>query len=454
MKRWISAFLLVIGSANALAWALEKPYEPKWESLDRRPIPAWYDEAKFGIFVVWGIYSVPAWAPKGEYAEWYGNRMLDQTHPIYKFHRGTYGEKFAYPDFVTRFTAELFHPQEWAEWFKASGARYVVMTANYHDGFCLWPSSYQWNWNSTDIGPHRDLVGELTEAVRKTDLKMGYYYSLYEWYHPAYRNRIEEYVEKHLHPQFKELVQRYRPSIIFADGEWDQTSQVWQSEKLLAWLYNESACRDEIVVNDRWGKETRGKHGGYYTSEYGQIHGGQFPNEAFRRHKWEENRGMGASYGFNRNESIRDYKSATELIRLLIDILSLGGNLLLDVGPTADGRIPVIMQERLLEIGEWLQVNGEAVYGTKAWRVNAEGDHVRYTAKGDSFYAFCLGWPGKELRLAAPKAAGDVQVTMLGLKQDIPCRRESDGLHIKVPQLTIDQLPCRHAYVFKLKGVE
>lgn len=428
-------------------------YEPTWESLDRRPCPEWFDNGKFGVFVVWGIYSVPAWAPKDQYAEWYWNRMTNKTHPVWKFHVETYGEDFAYQDFVPHFTAELFEPDRWADLFKKSGARYVILTANYHDGFCLWPSPYSWNWNSVDIGPHRDLVGELTEAVRARGLKMGYYYSLYEWYHPLYRTNVSEYVEEHLHPQFKDLVDRYKPSLIFADGEWDQPSEIWRSTELLAWLFNESPCREEVVVNDRWGKETRGKHGGYYTSEYGQVHWGQKPGESYMRHKWEENRGMGSSYGYNRNEDISDYKSATELLHLLIETVSKGGNLLLDVGPTADGRIPVIMQERLIRIGEWLEVNGEAIYGTRMWRETSEGNLIRYTAKEDAVYAIALRWPGRELVLSAPEPAGDTAVSLVGWDKPLVWREEGGKLHINVPSLSVEEVPSRHAFVFKLTGV-
>ncbi|RJP28507.1 MAG: alpha-L-fucosidase [Candidatus Omnitrophota bacterium] len=439
--------LFIIPTIDASA---ETRFEPNWQSLDSRPTPAWFDEAKFGIFVVWGPYSVPAWAPKGEYAEWYWWRINNPNDPTYAFHRKTYGENFRYQDFLPDFTAELFDPNEWADLFVRSGAKYVVMTAQYHDGFCLWPSPFAWNWNSVDVGPHRDLVGELTAAVRARELKMGYYYSVYEWYHPLHLTDIPRYVDEHFHPQVKHLVETYKPDILWADGEWTQSSEVWKTPNLLAWLFNEAVCRKTIAVNDRWGNDCRGRHGGFYTTEYGK----HTDVEMTVHHKWEENRGMGSSYGYNRNENIDDYNTATQLIHLLVDMVAKGGNLLLDVGPTADGRIPVIMQQRLLEIGEWLNVNGEAVYGAQAWRAVAEGEKIRFTAKGDSVYAICLDWPGAELALSTPKSTNDTSATMLGCPTPLQWNEKDGMLCIKVPRLTIDQLPTRHAYVFKLTNVK
>lgn len=471
--RSVAVAAVALGCVISVAFAQEIIHEPTWESIDSRPCPQWFDEAKFGIFVVWGVYSVPAWAPKDQYAEWYWNRTKVENHPIRKFHITTYGKDFTYQDFVPMLKAELFDPDGWAELFARSGARYVVMTAQYHDGFCLWPSPYAWNWNSVDIGPHRDLVGDLTKAVRAKGLKMGYYYSLYEWYHPLYNSDVKRFVTEHLHPQLKHLVETYKPSILWADGDWEQSSETWRTPELLAWLFNESSSQDEIAVNDRWGNDCRGRHGGFYTSEYG----GHTPAEMTASRKWEENRGMGSSYGYNRNENIDDYNSAAQLIHLLIDTVSNGGNLLLDVGPTADGRIPVIMQQRLIEIGEWLRVNGEAIYGTSPWREVEDGkliEHkhrvkvitkkgwktrdeqvksVRYTAKEDAVYAIALCWPGRKLVLSAPQPTGDTAVTLVGWDGPLAWQKEGGKLHIEVPPLSVEEVPSHHAYVFKLTGV-
>ena len=234
----------------------------------------------------------------------------------------------------------------------------MVMAANYHDGFCLWPSPYSPGWNAKETGPKRDVLGEVTAAVRKRGMKMGIYYSLYEWYHPLWLSDRTRYVNEHFLPQIKDVVTKYSPAFIFADGDWDMPdSKKWRSEEFLAWLYNDSPCKNDVVVNDRWGG-VRGKHGDIYESEYG---GGNFPPT----HPWQEDRGMGSSYGYNRNEDIHDYNTRGQLLQMLAKCAGNGGNLLLNVGPTADGRIPVIMQERLLQIGQWLKVNGEAIYGTR-----------------------------------------------------------------------------------------
>ena len=434
-------------------------YEPTWESLDSRPTPDWFTNAKFGIFIHWGVYSVPAWAPMDQYSEWYYKRLEDEKKkteggPTLTFHNKVYGKDFEYKDFAPLFKAELVDPDQWADFFVRSGARYVVLTSKHHDGYCLWPSEQSKGWNSVDVGPRRDLLGELTESVRKRGLKMGFYYSLYEWFNPLYMSDVNRYVNGHMVPQFKDVVKRYKPSIIFSDGEWEHPGSTWKSKELLAWLFNDSPCRDEVVVNDRWGKGERSVHGGYYTTEYGKTYGKAEKDEMSAAHPWEENRGMGASFGFSRREPIDEYKSATELIHLLINLVSRGGNLLLDIGPTDDGIIPVIMQERLVQIGQWLEVNGEAIYRTRAWRAESEGDSVYYTSRDNAVYAICLNWPGDELVLNTPKPSARTLITLLGHEGNLEWSHENGRLLIHIPQLTVDEVPCRHAYVFKLRNIE
>lgn len=347
-------------------------YQPNWSSLNKRKIPEWFHQDKFGIFIHWGTYSVPAYAPvipnSGySYAEWYWYRMVEKQKDFMAFHNKVYGKDFLYPQFEKSFKAELFNPDQWADVFKKSGARYVVLTSKHHEGYTLWNSAeadrnWERPWNAVTGTPKRDLLGDLTNSVRSAGLKMGYYYSLYEWFNPLWLRNKKEYVDSHMIPQFKDLVTRYQPSIIFSDGEWDLSDTAWRSEELLAWLFNESPVMKEVVVNDRWGKNTREKNTGatYTTSEYGSGMNADVI--------WEESRGIGHSYGYNRNEQLNDYKTGRDLILILTDVVARGGNLLLDIGPTGDGRIPVIMQERLLEIGDWLKKNGEAIYNTTAWK--------------------------------------------------------------------------------------
>lgn len=377
-------------------------YESNWKSIDSRHVPDWFADAKFGIFIHWGIYSVPAYARKKELAEWYGvhiNEQYNDTNPnasathedILAHHKKFYGENFRYENFVTGFTAENFNADEWVELFERAGAKYMNLVSKHHDGFCMYKSDYAWNWNSVDIGPGRDFCRELKDACDKRDVRFGVYHSLYEWYNPLYKKDPEKYALEHLIPMLKELITKYEPATLFTDGEWDQHSDVWHSTEFLAWLYNESPVKDYIVPNDRWGKDTRGAHGGNFTTEYGNI--GVYGEVITDEEKpVEECRGIGGSFGWNKYETAEDYLKADELIKMFVDLVSRGSNLLLNIGPTPDGRIPVIMQERLLQMGDWLNVNGDGIYGTRKYLVKDDGD-LRYTKKGGEIFVFSMKFP-------------------------------------------------------------
>ncbi|HEX2976699.1 MAG TPA: alpha-L-fucosidase [Bacteroidales bacterium] len=444
-------------------------YSASWESLDKRPVPAWFEDSKFGIFIHWGVYSVPAWGPTGDsigvydkYSEWYWNKLTNQGSKVNKyfkqFHNSTYGPTFKYQDFAPMFKAELFDPDKWAQVFKESGAKYIVLTSKHHEGFTLWPSAQSWNWNSVDVGPHRDLCGELTASVKRAGLHMGFYYSLYEWYNPTYRSELNSYVDNHMIPQMKDLVTRYTPDILWTDGEWDKPSSGWKSEQFLAWLYNESPVKENIVVNDRWGKETRSKHGGIYTTEYGLI-GEKEGIDNSVPHPWEECRGIGTSFGFNRTEGLSDYSTAEQLVKLLVSTVSAGGNLLLDIGPDADGTIPVIMQQRLLEMGEWLKVNGDAIYGTRAFirtkkeeGINTEANKtIFFTMKGGNVYVICTEWPKNGITLNNVKTSGQVKATLLGSGKPASVKTSGGSVMLTPPALTPDDHQL--AYVFKVSGI-
>jgi alpha-L-fucosidase len=490
MKNFITIFLFFIFPVYVILGQVK--YEPTWESLDSRPVAGWFSEAKFGIFIHWGPSSVPSWSPKGTYEEWYLYWLTTQSifgngnytgQEIPDFHKNTYGESFNYIDFARLWKAELYDPLQWAELFKKSGAKYVVMTSKHHDGFALWPNDHAtesrgYFWNSVTAGPRRDLVGDFMKAMKEAGLKAGLYYSLYEWYHPWYMERLEKYVTEYFHPQFKELVTRYKPDIIYADGEWEQDDTYWKSTELLAWLFNESPVGNSVVINDRWEKGQRHNHGGYYTTEY-------LREEVDFDKPWEEIRGMGLSFGYNRNEDIEDYNSAQELILMLVDIVCQGGNLCINVGPTAAGKIPVIMQERLIQIGEWLQVNGEAIYGSSKWERSyqwsegdrnfnllkeghayVEGDYILkqtvdpdegkavkeifFTSKGEDLYAIVPEYPKGKLVIRDVRPRSDTKVTLLGYQPGLTYRYTDGNLEIDVPYLTIDELPCYHAWCFKI----
>jgi len=472
----------------------QKKYEPNWESLDSRPIANWFPDAKFGIFIHWGPYSVPSWSPKGTYEEWYLKWLTGQSifgngkftgQEIPEFHKQTYGDNFNYIDFGKAWKAELYDPVKWAEIFKKSGAKYVIMTSKHHDGFALWPNKHAsksrgYHWNSVETGPRRDLVGDFIIAMKDAGLKAGLYYSLYEWYHPWYKEGLDKYVTDYFHPQFKELVTNYKPDLIYADGEWEKDDNYWKSTELLAWLFNESPVKDSVVINDRWEKGQRHKHGGYFTTEY-------LREEVKFVKPWEEIRGMGLSFGYNRNEDIEDYNTAQELILMLIDIVCQGGNLCINVGPTAAGKIPVIMQERLLQIGEWLEVNGEAIHGTSKWDKSyqwsegsrdfqlikeghsyVEGDYILkqtvdqvegkavkeifFTRKGNDIYAIVPKFPKGKLVIKDLKPQKNTKVTLLGHKSDLTLTYVNGNLVIDVPLLSIDEVPCYHAWCFKISN--
>lgn len=482
-------FLLLAIAAGSLQGQTQ--FAPTWESLDQRKTPEWFVDSKFGIFIHWGPYAVPSYAPVGTYAEWYWHRLArgpvheGKPNPTYQFHERNFGQDFAYSGFAPLFRAELFEPEAWAELFRKAGARYVVLTSKHHDGFALWPSTHadkSWGrpWNSTAIGAKRDLLGDLTDAVRAKGLHMGYYYSLYEWFNPLWEKDRKRYAVEHMHPQFKDLVTRYKPSVIFSDGEWDMPSEDWKSPELLAWLYNESPVKTEIVVNDRWGKETRHHHGSYFTTEYAAG----MESDA---HAWEENRGMGFSYGYNRAENLADYRTGREFVLMLIDLVSRGGNLLLNVGPTADGRIPVIQQQRLLEIGEWLDQNGEAIYGSRAYQQTRQwsqgvvpkletGEHmVKYdvldfidhqkqgearieaffTRKGDDLFAILPRWQGNEFILKQMRVADGTKVSLLGEAGTLRWKAKGGGIAVQMPAYPGATQPGsarNHAWVLKLEG--
>ena len=511
-KILIASFLLAALSASC---ADENVYEPTWESLDSREVPGWFPDAKFGIFIHWGLYSVPAWAPRGTYSEWYWHAKdgdqsgkhaaaVGRAGAVNEFHNRVYGKDFAYSDFRDQFTCELFDPAQWAAVFKRSGAKYVVLTSKHHDGYCLWPSkeastSFGMPWNSVDSGPGRDLVGELTDAVRaEGGIKMGLYYSIWDWFNPYWpeaeqpttgakrKMKLPEegrkkYMREVMAPQFKEIVNKYQPALIFSDGDWWMDDEKWETKPLLAWLYNNAPNKDEVVINDRWGK-VRKKHGGYFTTEYGS-------GFADPKILWEENRGIGKSFGFSREEKLDDYNSAELLICMLCDIVSRGGNFLLDIGPTADGRIPIVMEDRLVAIGKWLDVNGEAIFETRRWKTDcqwSEGDIYEYskeefhkgvpdpilemaklpkagqarkecyfTAKGDTVYAMITLIPDSgKFQIDDIELGADSQVTMLGFGDALAVEKKGTGIEVTLPTFNPTRLPCEHIYTLKITSAK
>jgi alpha-L-fucosidase len=426
---------------------------PTWESLAAHRTPQWFEDAKFGIFIHWGVYSVPAFCDTSTYSEWYQHWLDTNAHGGLerRFHEANYGADFAYRDFAPLFRAELFEPAQWAEVFRRAGARYVVLTSKHHDGFCLWPSAVASEvrghpWNSVETGPRRDLVGELTQAVRAAGLEMGLYYSFMEWHNPLFESDRAAYVEKVMRPQIEELVTRYAPTVFWPDGEWNHPDTLWRSTEILDWIYRNHPDPERLAVNDRWGSGLRGRVGDFSTTEYGSL--GNSAGAMRSDRIFEECRGIGHSFAYNRAEGYDLYDSRDEAVQRLIETVGRGGNLLLDIGPTADGRIPLIMVDRLLAIGRWLDRNGDAIHGTRGSPF-ASTPWGAATVKGEMLYLHLFGWE-EDLELRVPGIENQVRAAWLlhdPKRRPVPFER---GAH----ELTFDlagRLPCEHATVLALQ---
>ncbi len=406
-------------------------YEASLESLNKHPLPQWYGDAKLGIFIHWGLYSVPGWAPlihpehdftspdyitHNPYAEWYLNSMRLDGAPTQAYHREHYGADYDYYNFAPVFDREIqkWKPDTWAKIFHDAGAKYVVLTTKHHDGFTLWPSSTPNPKLPTDRQhASRDIVGELATAVRDQGLRMGLYYSGgYDWTfvpgpiripadYEAVKPQSEAY-GKYADAHVRELIQRYHPAVLWNDIDYPPEYQTL----------------DKISLT-----------------------------------KWEECRGLGRSFGYNRAEGEAETIAPADLIHLLVDIVSKNGNLLLDVGPEADGTIPDVQMDRLRVLGAWLQKNGEAIYGTHPWKravgETADGISVRFTEKGSTVYATLLSQPKTTtvtLKSLSPKAGS--QINLLGESGSLVWSQQGDDITVKLPST----LPGRYAYVLKITG--
>jgi alpha-L-fucosidase len=446
-------------------------YLPTFESIATHPVPAWYQDAKLGIFVHWGLYSVPGWAPRGAdiddqvatagwesmfannpYAEWYQNTLRIGDTPTRRHHVETYGRGFAYDDFAPMFrqAAEGCDPDGWATLFEQVGARYMVFTTKHHDGFLLWPSQNTSPRKPGRFACERDIVVDVTEAARAHHLRVGLYYSGgLDWtfneqpvrtYMDVYSTIVQDpafvsYATTHWH----ELIDRYAPSILWNDIG---SPLAFDVAGLMAAYYN--AVPDGLV-NDRWGQRLPDHvpgpremfmsppagHYDYTTPEYASY-------AQVTQHKWEATRGIGRSFGYNANEGADDYLSITELVRSLVDIVSKNGNLLLNVGPMADGTIPDLQRDRLLGLGAWLDVNGEAIFETRPW-LSAEGrcgdgTRVRFTQREDALYAILLATPAtRDVLLEDLLAADGTEVRLLGQPDPLIHRQAAGGLQVTLP---------------------
>ncbi|WP_436924139.1 alpha-L-fucosidase [Halosimplex amylolyticum] len=461
-------------------------YEPTWASLDAHPVPEWYHDAKLGIFIHWGAYSVPAWAPTdaeitasdgSPYAEWYPYYMYAEGSETREYHRERYGEDVEYDDFVDQWDAENWDPERWADLFADVGARYVVLTGEHHDGFPLWDCAYTAH-DAAERGPERDIVGDLAATVRERDLRFGAsYHANYNYYqsgfggpegHPAFpRGPLgepettpgREYVD-YMNAKHRELIRKYDPDILWFDTPTADSDHL-RTKELIAEFYDDAAERDRgVVVNDRAGVDAIGTtidpdsdpaeiHGDFFTPEYHTL------DEVSDR-KWEACRGIGHSFGYNRAEDESDHLSTGELVRTFVDVVSKNGNLLLNVGPKADGTIPSLQREPLRGLGAWLDVHGEAIFGSRPW-ATAEDDRsavpVRYTWRDESLYATAFEWPDDDLSLTGPIPSGAVpgEATLLSADGPTTCEviSDRDGVTVTLPERPAHN----HAFVVRFDGV-
>ena len=307
------------------------------------------------------------------------------------------------------------------------------------------------------------------------------YYSLYEWFNPLWKADPKKFANEHTWPQMMELINTYQPDVFWTDGDWDAPAETWKSQEFLSWLYNDSPVKDKIVVNDRWGTGIRFKHAGIYTPEYQ-------PDLDFEDHYWEESRGMGFSYGYNREEDAWDYNSAQSLVLQLVDKVSRGGNFLLDIGPDEHGKIPPIMQERLLQVGEWLKVNGEAIYGTSRWKTASQWSEGRqdyqpkkedwktggdlmlkltvdpdpgyavkevfytYNAKTNSLYAILPRYPDtKKITLQNVALPAGTKISLLSTNEKLDWRPEDNHTVVTLPEYNPNKIKAPYAYTIKIE---
>lgn len=468
-------------------------YKDTWESLSQYRVPDWYKDSKFGIFIHWGVYSVPAFG-----SEWYSRNMYIQGSWEYNHHIETYGahKDFGYKDFIPMFKAEKFSADEWCDLFKQAGAQYIVPVAEHHDGFQMYKSEVS-HWNAYDMGPHKDIVGELSESARRHGIVNGASsHRVEHWFFMGHGKEFESDItddekygdfyypampEPNHHDLFSkptptkeyledwlvrccEIVDRFQPKIIYFDW-WIQHSAVKPYlKKFAAYYYNRAEEWGGGVINY--------KHDAFmFGCAVVDIERGQFADA--KPFIWQTDTAVAKnSWCYTENN---DYKSPREIICDLVDIVSKNGRLLLNIGPKADGTIPDEDKHILLEIGKWLSVNGEAIYGSAVWRYAAEGPtkveegqfadgndknytsrDIRFTVNNGCLYATVLSYPEngevciESLREAdasrLPLFHGIIKdVDVLGFSEKPEFKRDEKGLHIKT-----NTVKSEYPVVFKI----
>ncbi len=460
------------------------PYQADWASLEKQSVPAWYLDGKFGIFIHWGVYSVPAFG-----SEWYPRNMYVQGSKEFQHHLEAFGPQatFGYKDFIPQFRAEKFDPDHWAELFKKAGAKFVVPVAEHHDGFAMYDCGLS-DWCAAKMGPKRDIIGDLSKAIRKrglvfglsshraehwwffsdgmkfdSDVKDGRFAGLYGPARPKSTMPDKEYLDNWL-ARTCELVDKYQPQLVWFD--WWIEQPVFQPylQRFAAFYYNRAAqWHQGVAINYK--NNSFAEKAAVLDLERGQL-------AAIRPLFWQTDTSVSKnSWGYVAKQ---DYKTVGSVVGDLVDIVSKNGALLLNIGPRPDGTIPEPEEKVLLEIGQWLDLNGEAIYGTRPWAVFGEGptkvaegmftdtkraaftsQDIRFTSKGDVLYAIALAWPGeqlvvKSLAKSSPLVHGRISdVQLLSHEGKLEWSQTEEGLIVKLPE----KKPCEHAFVFKISGL-
>ncbi|GAA3881246.1 alpha-L-fucosidase [Tessaracoccus defluvii] len=398
-------------------------------------MPDWYRDAKLGFFIHWGLYSVPAWAtahgPGGvlaedaythhQYAEWYGNTVRIAGSPTWERHQRVFGTGTSYEDLADLWHAEAFDADAFVSELVGAGARYVIPTTKHHEGFCLWDTPTT-AFNSVRRGPRRDLISELHDATRAAGARFGVYYSgALDWHVSDFPpiesdtdlfrfRRHDKLFSRYSAAQLTELVEKFSPDVLWNDIEWPDGGKDDDDDSLAALFRRYYAAVPDGVINDRWGVP----YHGFLTREYSHVPDIMEP-------VWEATRGLGYSFGYNQDEDASRSMSGAQLIRLLVDVVSKNGNLLINVGPRADGSIPELQLAAMRELGRWMGLNGQAIYGTRPWRRAGEpaGAPRAYTTTGETVHVHLLDPAVGELELPAELTGRGVGVWSGGIAAEL-----------------------------------
>ena len=406
----------------------------------------WWREARFGMFIHWGLYAVPAGEYKGQRSEHVGEWIMEWANI----------PRVEYEKFASQFNPVKFDAREWVSIAKNAGMKYIVITSKHHDGFAMYDSKIS-NYDIVDATPyHRDPIKELAAEAKKQGLKFCFYYSIVDWHYPAAYvdapgkdptagNRTtklkpsgkEEYLN-YMQGQLRELITKYDPAVLWFDGEW----QDWWTEADGKELYRYvRSLKPDILINNRVGKGRQGMQGMNKTDqEYAGDFGTpeqQIPANGLPGVDWESCMTMNTTWGFKSYDD--KWKSPEVLIRNLIDIASKGGNYLLNVGPTAEGLIPPASVERLAAIGAWMKVNGESIYGTTASPFPNQLEFGRATSKPGRVYLHVFDWPA-DGNLRVPRWSDTLARAYLlaSPKESLTFTARDDGVSIHLPAKPID----------------